>query len=150
MTAQAGEKIYYKGEWHSMATEPLRFYLDNLEKKPILRAPSTGLWRGYVGSWEVKDDKLYLVSLVCFGENFEKKNMEYLFQDTKEVFASWFSGKIRIPTGLLLKYVHGGYESVYERDIFLEFKDGCYLSSETIENPLPEDDEFDLSDELPF
>ena len=33
------------------------------DSKPHFQAPSTALWRGYVGSWEIVDDRLYLVEL---------------------------------------------------------------------------------------
>ena len=62
--------------------------------------------------------------------------MSYLFPEKDEVFADWFSGEIRIPTGKQLKYIHLGYQSIFEKDIFLNFKDGILLSERIKENKL--------------
>ena len=43
-----------------------------------------------------------------------------------EVFANWFSDKIRIPEGELLKKINLGYASVFERDRVLNFNKGIY------------------------
>ena len=40
------------------------------------------------------------------------------------VFAHWFSGELRCPSGALLHYVHGSYASSYERDLFIEVRRG--------------------------
>ena len=58
------------------------------------------------------------------------------FPGKHEIFADWFSGEIRIPTGKLLKYIHLGYQSIFEKDIFLNFKDGILLSETIKDNQL--------------
>ena len=40
------------------------------------------------------------------------------------MFAHWYCGTLRIPQGNRLRYVHGGYLSVYERDLMLEVEKG--------------------------
>ena len=62
--------------------------------------------------------------------------MDFLFPDQKEVFADWFTGEIRIPQGDLLEYVHGGYDSTYEKDLFLDFKEGYLVSYKYVYNTL--------------
>ena len=44
--------------------------------------------------------------------------MQKLFPGQSEVFASWVNGKLKIQSGELLEYVHMGYESVFEGDIY--------------------------------
>ena len=132
MTTQFREVLFYKGEKMGMAEEPLRPYLyarDDIS----LKSNCSACWRGYVGNWEIKDGKLYLIDLK-FGFN-EKEDLEMsdLFPGQLKVFADWYSGEIRIPTGEMLEYVHMGYESIYEKDIYLEFENGC-LMSERIED----------------
>ena len=70
MTAQILEKLIYRGQTHGMASEPLKAYLDQTGVEIHSLNPSdtwvysTALSRGYVGTWEVMDDHLYLVNLV--------------------------------------------------------------------------------------
>ena len=47
----------------------------------------------------------------------------------ERVFAHWYSGRIRVPRGKLLKYVHAGYASIYERDLLLDFERGVLVAS---------------------
>jgi len=61
MTAQIRDSIIYKGQQFFLATEPLRPYLEAMDIS--YPASSTGNYRGYVASWEVSDEKLYLVAL---------------------------------------------------------------------------------------
>ena len=42
--------------------------------------------------------------------------------DDAPVFASWFTGLLRIPQGKLLKYVHGGFGSLQERDLIISIE----------------------------
>jgi hypothetical protein len=63
MTAQIAEKLLYQGEHVSMCTNPLSDYFLMGGFNPRFESMSTALWRGYVGGWEIVDDRLYLVSL---------------------------------------------------------------------------------------
>lgn len=122
MTAQFREILLYKGERLGMAENPLRPYLVSRIDIEFV-SNSTACWRGYVGRWEVIDDKLYLVNLSAnLGD--EKVGIDYLFPGQTKVFADWYSGEIRIPTGKMLEYVHMGYASIFEKDLFLVFVNG--------------------------
>jgi hypothetical protein len=134
MTAQIREIIYYKGEKTVMATEPLSSYLQS-RKGICFNARSSACWRGYLGIWKINDKRLFLVKLKGYiDKDYKEVELEYIFSGKKEVFADWFSGKIRISQGELLQYVHMGYSSVFEKDLFLKFKDGVLIDEETIDN----------------
>jgi hypothetical protein len=139
MTAQSMEKLIFNGKEVYMATEPLASYLSKLKKKPKLIFPSSACWRGYYGTWEIKDAKLYLIELECYTANmverkYWQESMDFIFPNQKEVFADWFTGEIRIPQGDMLEYVHGGYLSTFESDLFLEFKNGQLIGQKTVDN----------------
>ena len=153
MTAQSMESLILKGKKVFMASEPLDDYLSTLTIRPNFKAESSGCWRGYYGSWEIKDNKLYLISFEgCIQKykiHYEKGNtapiwerknldveMDYLFPNQKRVFAEWFSGEIRIPRGPLLRYVHSGYDSTFAFDLFLEFKNGKLIGKRRVHNYL--------------
>jgi len=132
MTIQAADILSFNGKKTTIATEPLKPYLETRSDVGFIYK-TTALVRGYIGTWEIKNKKLFLVSLVGFIENNEQVDLNYLFPNQSEVFANWYSGEIRIPEGELLKKINLGYASVFEKDRFLTFKDGI-LISETVKN----------------
>ena len=132
MTIQAGDILSYNGEKTTIATEPLKPYLETRSDVSFI-FKSTALVRGYIGTWKIKNKKLFLVTLIGFIENNEKVNLKYLFPNKTEVFADWFSGDIRIPEGDLLQNINIGYASVFARDRVLNFNKG-QLISETVKD----------------
>ncbi len=134
MTAQAREILLYAGEEYGMATEPLNAYFGSLNKLPEFISPNTGCWRGYYGSWEIRDNKLILTSLRAYIKDYKMVGMDYLFPGQTEVFASWFSGIIKIPHGEMLEYVHSGYDSKFEKDRYLIFEEGILVDNYLFNN----------------
>ena len=132
MTIQAGDILSHNGKKTTIATEPLKPYLETRSDVSFI-FKSTALVRGYIGSWKIKNKKLYLVSLIGFIESNEKVDLEYLFPNKTEVFANWFSGDIRIPQGKLHEKINLGYESVFEKDLIFTFNEGI-LISETVKD----------------
>ena len=132
MTIQAGDILSYNGEKTTIATEPLKPYLKTRSDVSFIYK-STALVRGYIGTWKIRNKKLYLISLLGFVNNNEKVDLNYLFPNKIEVFAGWYSGDIRIPEGELLKKINLGYASVFEKDRILSFKEGI-LISETVKD----------------
>ena len=66
-------------------------------------------------------------------KNNQQVDLNYLFPKQTEVFASWYSGDIRIPEGELLKKINLGYASIFEKDRILTFKEGL-LIGETVKD----------------
>lgn len=132
MTAQTGDQLHYNGETYTIASEPLNPYLNRKGKGFI--SPSTDCWRGYFATWEVKDHKLYLIDLTGYVKNYRPVGMTHIFPFRKRVFAHWFSGEIRVPRGEMLLYIHMGYESEFEEDLFLEFRKGRLVKSRVVDN----------------
>ncbi|WP_077152936.1 hypothetical protein [Bacteroides bouchesdurhonensis] len=133
MTAQCRERLIYNGEEYYLATEPLASYLIKHYIRFI--APHTACWRGYIGSWLIEDNKLYLVDLKANISEGNKKfgadkevGLDFLFPGQTKVFANWYSEVIRIPHGKMMKYVHQGYASLYEKELFLRFESGILVS----------------------
>jgi len=130
MTSQVRENLILNGENTLMSFCPplpennsriIRLEDDELEFGVIF---STACWRQYVGTWEIKDDKFYLVNL----------SGRYKFLGDTPIFADWFTGTLRIPKGEMLHYVHMGYGSIYEQEIHIKIEDGFVKRSKTIDN----------------
>jgi hypothetical protein len=139
MTAQSMEQITYEGKLMYMASEPLELYLASLPEPIEFIAPHTACWRGYEGQWEIIDDKLFMTGFTGYvnstEEMYKPVDLSFLFPDQKKVFAEWFNGEIRIPLGKMKHYVHMGYESMYERDLYIEIVKGKVVRKIEIDNP---------------
>ena len=141
MTAQFAEELLYEGEQTSMCSTPLADYFAAGGRKPEFRRENTALWRGYVGSWEVVDGRLYLVGLRGTLIDGTEAHLESVFPGQHErVFADWFSGTVRIPQGRQVKYVHMGFLSTWERDLLVEFEHGIVRSTQVQHNGVAEGD----------
>jgi len=142
MTAQIRENLIYDGRNLSMCTEPLSDYFALGGRKPEFKFNCTALWRGYVGTWEIVGDRLYIVSLKGTLKDGTAATLESVFPGyTERVFAHWYTGTLRLPEGERLKYVHMGYSSIYERDHFLSVQKGIVVGSHVRQNSEAEGDD---------
>ena len=142
MTAQMGEHLFYEGNKVTMCSQPLYSYFRLSGVNPAFESNCTALWRGYIGEWEIIDERLYLTSLSGNLTDGTKASLSTIFPDYPDkVFAHWYSGKLVIPQGKLLEYVHMGYASTYERDLIISINKGVTINKEVINNGKSEDDE---------
>ena len=130
MTAQAHETLIFEGRKTSMAfcpplpqRHPRIIELTSEEIEDGITS-STACWRGYIGTWEIKDGQFYLVNLIG----------RYKLIGKEPIPADWFSGVIRIPKGKVLHYVHMGFGSVYEQEIHVKIEKGKVVKSRVIDN----------------
>jgi hypothetical protein len=139
MTAQSPERLHYQGEEVSMYTDPLSDYFALTESTPPFVWTSSSCWRGYIGTWEIVDHRLYLVELRGNLKGGSEASIATIFPDFPDrVFAHWYSGTLRIPQGERLEYVHMGYHSTFERDLLLEVERGVVTGSRIKHNAAPE------------
>ena len=135
MTAQIAEKLNYEGQQLSMCSEPLGNYFAFTGINPGFESNCTALRRGYVGTWEIVEGRLYLIGLRGALLEGGDASLATIFPDfPNRVFAHWYSGTIRIPQGKMLKYVHAGYGSKYERDLFLDIERGVVKNTRVRHN----------------
>ncbi|MCK0512798.1 DUF4433 domain-containing protein [Aromatoleum buckelii] len=124
MTYQVHEKIVIEGKMTSMAFCPP---LPNNDSR-ILEVPpkfiSSACWRGYQGTWEIKNRRLFLIGI----------DGRYQFRENTPIFAEWFSGTLIVPEGSILEYVHGGFSTVYEHELHITIKDGKAIAFSKIDN----------------
>jgi hypothetical protein len=134
MTAQIHERLIFDGLETSMAFcpplpvgHPRLIELEPGEARHDASDSilfSTACWRGYQGTWEIKDGKFYLVGL----------RGRFRLQGEEPLLADWFSGVLRIPRGELLQYVHMGFGSVYEEEVHVKIERGQVIASRVINN----------------
>ena len=125
MTVQAGELLFYEGEKHYLINVP------SIPDSIIQLIPqdyyekSTACYRGYVATWEIKDDKLYLTDL---------SSSNYEFIQSPPFLADWFNGQIKFGTGN--KKLSSSWVSVYDYkfEIHLTIENGLVIEDNIFEN----------------
>ncbi|MBN1184074.1 MAG: hypothetical protein JXB49_17400 [Bacteroidales bacterium] len=174
MTAQIGDKLTFEGEQYHMASELPLLNKSRTDCEIRFIAGCTACWRGYLATWKIEEDMLYLTGvsgtaevtdnlryreeklrlrpMVKSGEISPMENgrllrearykltetreidLEFLFGTKDAVPATWITGTIRIPRGKLLEYIHAGYESIFEEDMFLTFSAGRVTDKKIVKN----------------
>ena len=125
MTAQFSELLLLEGKQQALCSYPLASYFALGGESVAFQASSTALSRGYVGTWEIHDQRLYLTRLQGSLQDESPVSLETVFPGyPQRVFAHWFSGTLRLPQGQLLHYVHGGFGSCYEQDLLIDVTRG--------------------------
>lgn len=131
MTAQFHEQLILNGTNTSMAScpplpenDPRILPATEDEKAQSGLINCTACWRGYVGTWEIRTGRLYLVGL----------DGAFKLLDGQFLFADWVSGTLRVPQGKQLQYVHMGFQSVYEQEQLIHIENGLVTSMTTIDN----------------
>jgi hypothetical protein len=137
MTAQAEEILIYKGEELSLFSEPLGDLLHKLHPTYESKYLNTSCWRGYYGTWSIEQNHLYLIKLEGLGgeEDPPELCLGDVFPNYPDgVFAHWYSGTLRCVKGELLEYVHAGYSSQYEEDLYIQIQRGVVIDEKLIRN----------------
>jgi len=124
MTAQFGEKLYYKGCELSMGSSPLGSYFAQSGTRPDFSTSCSALWRGYTGTWEIDNGRLFLIDLNGQLNNGRLANVSTIFPHQKRVFASWYSGELLVPVGKMIKHVHMGFASQFEEELVFTIENG--------------------------
>jgi hypothetical protein len=138
MTAQTPESLIYQGASLQLCSEPLAHFPSLMLPTWVYVMPNTALARCYIGTWEIESDRLYLKKLRFWKQENDvvtERGIEDLFPGHPDgVFAHWFNGILRCPRGALLKYVHGGFASIYEEDVFLRVQRGVLIEERIVRN----------------
>jgi hypothetical protein len=146
MTGQIPENLLIGDLSLSMTTEPVfessikerekyinleyDAYIPHNETNQIRR--STALDRARINTWEIKDNRLFYAYPIPK----EKRDPAKTKVNSKFLFASSFSGVLRAWLGNRLEYVHLGFFSKYEHDIFFSFSQGELVSFWILHNTL--------------
>ena len=93
MSIQIQEIFEYKNKNFTLLGNPLYHYFE--KRKDInFELLSSGLSRGYQGTWTIKDNKLFLIKLYC-----ANYCIEDIFNAKAPVLAEWFSGNLEVGIG---------------------------------------------------
>ncbi len=134
MSAQTREKIIFEGE--EMDSTPITLpieqgLVEDIEQSALERSKhsnskifSTACSRHYIGSWEIKDNRLYLLDI----------KGKYKIIGKTPIFAEYFSGTIIVTSGTRLRNIHLGFLTKYEIERTVEIENGVVKNIKTIDN----------------
>jgi len=135
MTSQIQEILVLHGMTMGMEVQPLDSYFELSGEPSPFVAPHKDNWRGYVGKWTIEDNKLYLIELSGFG-NDKPLGMQSIFPNQDRVFADWFSGEIKIASGVdhFILSIFYGVDSEFQVDWYLIIRNGIVVSTRILED----------------
>ena len=123
-----GNFIKIRNKTYLFFEEPLNSYWGRFVKCPSICSSSHIPWdKGYYALWELNLEKLYLLDFLtennfitrvsyCFEDYFGKKNEPF--------FAEWYSGKINVMDGKIIKSNNHHFPDRHEYLFTIKFKHG--------------------------
>jgi hypothetical protein len=136
MNSQLKEILVYQCREFAMDCDPLAQYFSQQKSPPRFFTTLKANERGYLGTWTIKKNALYLTAFIGMLENNEEITLEDLFPDKQVVFADWFSGEIILNHGKLLALKTKNSPAIYEKDLHMEIVNGNVVNSRVVENSL--------------
>jgi hypothetical protein len=141
MTFQTPELFIYKGDVHYSQNEPLESFLEEnpVDWMSITGCLSSACWRGYIGTWHIVGDRIFLIALADSTRS-EEIDLSVIFpQCEARVFAHWFTGVLQLPFGE--EVTPPKFEMIDPKDYVgyyqLEFKRGHLVSALEVYNEFP-------------
>ncbi len=132
-TTQFSDILYLNGQKHSLDSLPLEAYYGPGNPRPKFRAPNTATWRGYIATWEIDGGVLYLKAIRAWTERGEV-GLPALFPGQQgPVAATWFTGKLKVPQGKVLKPAVP--HPIYGQYLMITVEKGKVVNQEVIDNP---------------
>lgn len=134
-TPQMPDKIIYKGKVYKLLSFPLESYFKtHPDKRPKTKGMSTGLWRNYIATFEIKNNQLYVkdIKIMVFDSKSSKEKyksvINQVFPNQKNVKADWDSELLEVATGKYIEVEPLIYGKIdYENYLILEINRGNVL-----------------------
>ena len=125
MTTQVEEQIIIDGEKYPLINVPsLPDDRSIIQHKQGLISKWSNCWRGFQGTWEIKDDKLYLI---------EFSSGMYDVLVNLPILADQISGTAKVATGEVKANSSWDIET-YETEMHLTFENGLVVKTENVKN----------------
>jgi hypothetical protein len=132
-TTQFSDILFLDGQKHFLDSLPLEQYYGSENPRPDFRWPNTATWRGYIATWEIINNVLYLKSIRAWTSQGEV-GLAVLFPGRKgPVPATWFTGQLKVPHGKILK--PGVPQPLYEQYLILTVEKGRVIKRDRIDHP---------------
>ena len=147
---QLPDYLVFKGDTFPVYDLILEKYIetqDQSEKESLFGlkfrdGASLNCWRGYQAIYQIDKDSLFLSSIISCGELFfsdtidqikSHERINNLFNTNGRVHIDWFSGKISLPKGDLLRW-DGVFYKIYEQEILIDIDKGLIKNVRAVDN----------------
>lgn len=141
MTHQVGETLMVDGAPYSIRELPLERWIRAVGFPHELDWSCSALWRGYLGTWEIRDGMLLLIDISYLHDRTVWLSLEACFPGyPKGVLAHWFTGTLTagsFATIQKIRQLYPGWTHDAESDLRISISRGKVVSLEVI----PEDEE---------
>ena len=137
-TVQHKDILCYDGETYGLKDYYLEDYFEkHPKKKPKTEISSTALWRGYIATYTVYDNQIYLTDLQIQVQ--DKSSNEIFATKWKSVFKDfspnsdrflikWINDLILLPIGVPIDY-EDGYGITHSQYEIIEIKNGIIVDN---------------------
>jgi len=142
MAAQLPDKVWLNGVNLHLYSNPLEHYWIRMDKKRPFFFPLPNCRRGYVATWEIRDNQLFLKAIdgnyerttLFFGKESARYGLKIMFPKSggRLVKATWYSGKLRIPQGKMTIFDED-YGSRFEQEVIITVEKGNIVKMVTID-----------------
>jgi hypothetical protein len=138
-TAQVANVIVVDGVTHALWTEPLYGSgLTLVTDRMAHWGHSTACWAGFRSVWAIRDGRLWFVGTrECGGAAELAADQVLKGVDTHEVVADGYTGRLILPQGPLVRYVHAGWASLYAAERRISVVEGRVVSDEVVQLVAP-------------
>jgi hypothetical protein len=136
-TEQMPDILIYNGKEYALTVNPMETYFYRFpEKRPRPSVWSSGLWRGYIATFEIIQNELWLIDIKIYGsESIDGKFtsryvsiIDDFLEGQEKMKIDWFNGLLVLPQGKIVNYVHMGYGSTYEYYKLIIIENGNYIN----------------------
>ena len=142
-TAQFPDYLIDHGDTIAIFSNPLEGYFElegSREISGFKTCGSTACWRGYVAYWELRHDSLFLTGIEACHLSCDSavhSDLGAMFgaqYSNGAVFADWVSFEVIHPFGEQIKYIHQGYDSIFEYERGYCFEEGLLAGLSLYDN----------------
>lgn len=143
-TAQIPDKLIFENQEYLLHTNPMEGYIKKYpEKKPKNLVINTALYRGYVATFEIINNELFVkdIQIIENEKNPDgtppigkwKSIIKEVFSTEESKKVDWFSGILVAPYGKIKKYVHTRYDSTYSKYLLFSAENGVITGFKKLE-----------------
>jgi hypothetical protein len=136
MTDRSYTPIHYEGQQYFMCTQAVQDGFKQIRSN--FQPASADGESGYRATWEIVDNRLYLIALKVELTDGRVEALAALTPESRDLyFASWFTGTICIPLGnILLRRRYTFCSNTWESELLIEIKKGVVVGTEAGVSPL--------------
>ncbi len=130
-TGQAPDQVIYNGKEFYLLANPLENYFEqHPDKRPNEEIHSTGLTRGYIATFEIRENQLFLkdIIIMCIDTTSKDRYAYYRKSVLSEVFPDQENIKITWLTGIIFMSEINNIEPPKEKYVLLKINKGDVIT----------------------